>query len=67
MPTTESGYVSLDTTNGFRSVYNATTEPAANGGGNEGSSVMKSVKRVIGQAMGGNSSSSPPLIGDAHR
>lgn len=65
MPTTESGYVSLDTSNGggFRSVYNTTTEPASS----DGNSVMESVKRVIGQAIGGGNSVSPPLIADTHR
>lgn len=63
MPTTESGYVSLETGNGFRSVYNATTEPASN----DGNSVIKSVKRVIGQAIGGGNGASPPLIADTHR
>lgn len=78
MPTNESGYVSLETikTTGsattpmgsseFRSVYNSTTEPSSGGGGN---SVIKSVKRAIGQAMGtggGGANASPLLIPDGN-
>lgn len=67
MPTTENGYVSLETGaggNGYgRSVYNATTEP---GGGDKGgaSSVIKSMKRAIGQAITGGELS-PSLISAA--
>lgn len=64
MPTTENGYVSLETAgagaNGYRSVYNATTEPGDKGA----SSVIKSVKRAIGQAITGGELS-PSLISAA--
>lgn len=59
MPTTESGYVSLETTGSdFRSVYNSTTEPTTDGK----DSVIKSVKRAIGQAIGGGSANSSPSL-----
>lgn len=46
MPTFEGGYVSLN--NGQTSVYNSTTEPT----GPE--TVLETVKRVIGGAIGNN-------------
>lgn len=66
MPQAE-GYVSLES-NGIRSVYNATTEPQ-NGGGHGGAtgagkiSVLESVKRAIGQAIG---SPNTPLSSSAN-
>lgn len=54
MPTFEGGYVSLN--NGQTSVYNSTTEPT----GPE--TVLETVKRVIGGAIGNNNSNDTSLI-----
>uniref|UniRef100_A0A1B0DHW3 Uncharacterized protein n=3 Tax=Phlebotomus papatasi TaxID=29031 RepID=A0A1B0DHW3_PHLPP len=55
MPQSEGGYVSLE--NGPRSVYNATTEPTSGA-----QSVLESVKRAIGQAIGSSGHPDAPLL-----
>lgn len=54
MPTFEGGYVSLNT--GPASVYNSTTEP------NGPETVLETVKRVIGGAIGNNNTHDASLI-----
>ncbi|XP_055690693.1 protein NDRG3 isoform X2 [Lutzomyia longipalpis] len=55
MPQAEGGYVSLE--NGPRSVYNATTEPTSGA-----QSMIESVKRAIGQAIGSSGQQDAPLL-----
>lgn len=54
MPQFEGGYVSLN--NGPNSVYNSTTEPTGPG------TMLETVKRVIGGAIGNNVSHDTSLI-----
>lgn len=54
MPQFEGGYVSLN--NGQNSVYNSTTEPTGPG------TVLGTVKRVIGSAIGNTNSQNASLV-----
>lgn len=54
MPQIEGGYVSLS--NGPNSVYNSTTEPTGP------QSMLESVKRAIGSAIGNNATSDNALV-----